>query len=250
MRNSLEPLRIMLLRYGWITSCFIWNIKKLHTWDCLNLEELQRAVVVSNLQGRQATRNRFTYACFLADLLKTTLMWQPFPKDSIWCTPSVQLAYLLKEHRANLFIPGHSSAHRFQCIRIREAADTVTLQDVMGVSVRIYLNPKAGHSTLKDVLFLNFPAARDIQQLRALLTGTPVCEMHDSSRSAIHRQGTLIDFGALDGQRDLADATRSPPPSHVDTPVLGERTDGADEDTWCIAERSGDVKTADGTHDQ
>jgi hypothetical protein len=90
----------------------------------------------------------------------------------------------------NLFIPGHSSDHRFQCICMHEEADTVTLQDVMGVSVRIYLHPKAGHSTSvnrKDVLFLNFPAASDIHQLRALLTCTPLCEIHGSSRSAIHR---------------------------------------------------------------
>jgi hypothetical protein len=136
---------------------------------------------------------------------------------------------------------------------IHEEADTVTLRDVMRVSVRIYLNPKAGHSTsatLKDVLFLNFPAVRDIHQLRGLLTGTPLCEILGSSRSAIHRQGTLIDFGALDGQRDLAEATRAPLPSHVDTPLLGERTDGTDGDTWCIFECSGDVKTADGTQDQ
>jgi hypothetical protein len=136
---------------------------------------------------------------------------------------------------------------------IHEEADTVTLRDVMRVSVRIYLNAKAGHSTsatLKDVLFLNFPAVRDIHQLRGLLTGTPLCEILGSSRSAIHRQGTLIDFGALDGQRDLAEATRVPLPSHVDTPLLGERTDGTDGDTWCIFECSGDVKTADGTQDQ
>jgi hypothetical protein len=79
----------------------------------------------------------------------------------------------------------------------------------------IYLHPRAGHSTsatIRDVLLLNFPVARDIRQLRALLTGTPLCEVHGSSHSAIHRQGTLIDFPALDGQIDLAEAARLLPP--------------------------------------
>jgi hypothetical protein len=46
------------------------------------------------------------------------------------------------------------------------------------------------------------------------------------------------------------EATRAPRPSHVDTPVLGEHTDGADGDTLCVVECSGDVKAADGTQDQ
>jgi hypothetical protein len=127
---------------GGLRELFYLEYKEaLHTWDCHNLEELQRAVALNNLQWRQTTRNRFTYACFLADILKIALMWQLFPKDSIWCTPSVQLAYLLKDHRANLFIPGHSSFHRFQCTSIHEEADTVTLQDVIGVSVRNLSSP-------------------------------------------------------------------------------------------------------------
>jgi hypothetical protein len=56
---------------GGLRELFYLELKEaIHTWDCHNLEEFQRAVAVSNLQWRQATRNRFTYACFLADLLK------------------------------------------------------------------------------------------------------------------------------------------------------------------------------------
>jgi hypothetical protein len=61
---------------GGLRELFSLEYKEsLHTWDCHNLEELQRAVVLSNLQWRQATQNRFTYACFLANMLKITLMW-------------------------------------------------------------------------------------------------------------------------------------------------------------------------------
>ena len=44
--------------------------------------------------------------------------------------------------------------------------------------------------------------------------------------------------------------TRAPPPSHVDTPVLWERTDWADEDIWRTSECSGDDNAADGTQDK
>jgi hypothetical protein len=85
----------------------------LHSWNCNDLEELQRAIALSNLQWRQATQNRFVYACFLAHMLQITLLWEPFP----W---------------ANLFLPGHIPPQRFLCTSIQEESDTAFLQDSSG----------------------------------------------------------------------------------------------------------------------
>jgi hypothetical protein len=107
-------------------------------------------------------------------------------------TPSERL-------RANLFLPWHIPSQRFLRTSIQEESDTAFLQDSSGVSVEIFVNPRTGHSTsatLRDVLLLNFPAVRDTHQLRALLSGTPLCEVHGSTRSGLHREGTLIDFAA------------------------------------------------------
>jgi hypothetical protein len=71
---------------------FLEYQEALNMWHCSDLTELQRAVARHNLTWHRASENRFTFACFLANMLKITLLWQPFPKDSIWCTPSTQLA--------------------------------------------------------------------------------------------------------------------------------------------------------------
>jgi len=100
----------------------------LSTWGCHDLAELQRAVASNKLTWRQATTNRYTYACFLANMLNITLVWEPFPKEAIWCTPSTQLAQLLIELRAHLIIPGQDPAQRFLCLDIQDEADTIQLQ--------------------------------------------------------------------------------------------------------------------------
>ena len=85
---------------------FMENKEALHSRNCNDLEELQRGIALSNLQWHQATQNRFVYACFLAHILQNTLVWEPFPQDSIWCTSSVQLAHLLKDFAPTSSSPG------------------------------------------------------------------------------------------------------------------------------------------------
>ena len=78
LRNRLESLGIMLLR----ELLFLEYKEALRTWDCHDLEELQRAVASNNLTWCQATTNRYTYACFIINMLNVTLIWEPFPRDS------------------------------------------------------------------------------------------------------------------------------------------------------------------------
>jgi len=78
------------------------------------------------------------------------------------------------------------------------------------------------------VLLLNFPAARDIHQLRALLSGTPLCEIHGSTRSALHREGILINFAALKVRQDLEEAAQTPSPLLFDLPMPGTSNDRQD----------------------
>jgi hypothetical protein len=169
----------------------------LSTWDCHDLAELQRAVASKTPTWRQATTNRFIYACFLANMLNITLIWEPFPKEAIWCTPSIQLAQLLIELRAHLTIPGQDPAQRFLCLGIQEEVDTVQLRSLSGLQLTLSLNSRAGRSTsvtLRDALTINFPAVRDIHQLRAVLIGSPLCEVHGTARTDHHRQGALFNL--------------------------------------------------------
>ena len=119
------------------------------------------------------------------------------------------------------------------------------LQDSSGVSVEIFLNPRTGHSTsatLRDVLLLNFPAVRDTYQLRALLSGTPLSEVHGSTRSGLHREGTLIDFAALEVRQDMEEVVQVvQTPFLTDPPMPGISTDRKDgcsrgEADWCGAD--------------
>jgi len=175
----------------------------LDTWDCHDLAELQRAVASNKLTWRQATTNRYTYACFLANMLTITLVWEPFPKEAIWCTPSTQLALLLIELRAHLIIPGQDPAQKFLCLDIQNEADTMQLQSLSGLKLTLSLNPRAGRSTsatLREALAITFPAVRDIHQLRAVLEGIPLCEVHGTARTDLHRQGTLYTLMTSDVQ--------------------------------------------------
>jgi len=158
---------------------FLEYQEALNMWHCSDLTELQRAVARHNLTWHRASENRFTFACFLANMLKITLLWQPFPKDSIWCTPSTQLARLLIEQQALLFIPGHSLDSRFRCTHVQEEDDTAIFCNSVGNLAKIPLNSRAGCSTaftLRDMIVINFPAVRDTFQHRAVLKDTPMCE--------------------------------------------------------------------------
>jgi hypothetical protein len=122
-------------------------------------------------------------------MLNITLIWEPFPKEAIWCTPSIQLAQLLIKLRAHLTIPGQDPAQRFLCLGIQEEADTVQLRSLSGLQLTLTLNSRAGRSTsvtLRDALTINFPAVRDINQLRAVLISTPLCEVHGTARTDHH----------------------------------------------------------------
>jgi hypothetical protein len=80
MRNSLESLGILLLRCGRASGIAPLEYNEaLSTWDCHDLAELQRVVASNKLTWRQATTNRNTYACFLANMLNITLVWEPPP---------------------------------------------------------------------------------------------------------------------------------------------------------------------------
>jgi hypothetical protein len=51
---------------------------------------------------------------------RLTLIWEPFPKGAIWCTPSTQLAQLLIELRGHFTIPGQDPAQRFLCLAYKK----------------------------------------------------------------------------------------------------------------------------------
>jgi hypothetical protein len=170
-------------------------------WHCSDLTEPQMAVSRHNLAWQRASENRFTFACFLANMLKITLLCQPFPKDSIWCTQSTQLARILIELQALLPIPGHSLDSRFRCTHVQEEDDTAIFCNSAGNLVKIPLNSRAGCSTeftLRDMIVINFPAVRDTSQLRAVLKDTPLCEVHGTTRTNGHQQGTHIAFTTFD----------------------------------------------------
>ncbi len=101
------------------------------------MAELQRAVASNKTTWRQATKNRYTYACFLANMLNITLVWEPFPKEAIRCTPRTQLAMLLIELRAHLIIPGQDPAQKFLCLDIQKEADTMQLQSLSGLKLML-----------------------------------------------------------------------------------------------------------------
>ena len=116
--------------------------------------------------------------------------------------------------RAHLTIPGHDPAQRFLCLRIQEETDAVQLQSPSGPQVTIPLSSRAGRSTsvtLRDVLAINFPAVRDVHQLRAVLTDTPLCEVHGTARTDHHRQGILLNLMASDERAPWKGASISPP---------------------------------------
>jgi hypothetical protein len=194
----------------------------LNTWECHDLAELQRAVASNKTTWRQATKNRFTYACFLANMLSITLVWEPFPKDAIWGTPSTQLAMLLIELRAHLIIPGQDPAHKFRCLDIQKEADTMQLQSLSGLKLMLSLNPRAGcptSATLREAIAITFPAIRDTHQLRAVLGGIPLCEVHGTARTDLHRQGTLFTLMTSEVQAPLK-GSKMPTPSPTGTQGL------------------------------
>ena len=73
------------------------------------------------------------------------------------------------------------------------------LQSLSGLklmlSTMLSLNPRAGRptsATLREAIAITFPAVRDIHQLRAVLGGIPLCEVHGTARTDLHRQGILL----------------------------------------------------------
>jgi hypothetical protein len=86
-----------------------------------------------------------------------------------------------------------------------------------------------------------FLRVRDTHQLWALLSGTPLCEVHGSTRSGLHREGTLIDFAALEVRQDMEEAVQTPSPLLTNPPMPGTSTDRKDgcsreEADWCGAD--------------
>jgi hypothetical protein len=78
-----SPLESCCFDMGGLRELLFLEYKEaLRTWDCHDLEELQRAVASNNLKWGQATTNRYTYACFIINMLNVTLIWEPFPRDS------------------------------------------------------------------------------------------------------------------------------------------------------------------------
>jgi hypothetical protein len=153
-------------------------------------------------------------------MLNITLIWEPFPKDAIWFTPSTQLAQLLIELRAHLTIPDQDPVQKFVCLGIQEEADTAQLQSLSRLQLTISLNSRAGRSTLvtlRDALVINFPAARDVHQLRAVLIGTPLCEVHGTARTDHHRQGTLFN-PMISDERAPPKGSNLPTPSRTGVP--------------------------------
>jgi hypothetical protein len=78
---------------------------------------------------------------------------------------------------------------------------------------RYPLTLRAGCSTaftLRDMIVINFPAVLDTSQLRAVLKDTPLCEVHGTTRTNGHRQGTHIAFTTLDAREAMKSASLEP----------------------------------------
>jgi hypothetical protein len=64
------------------------------------------------------------------------------------------------------------------------------------------------------MIVINFPAVRDTFQHRAVLKDTPLCEVHGTTRTNEHRQGTYIAFTTLD-VREVMKSTSLEPSSSM-----------------------------------
>ncbi len=93
------------------------------------------------------------------------------------------------------------------------------LQSLSGLKLMLSLNPRAGRptsATLREAIAITFPAVRDIHQLRAVLGGISLCEVHGTARTDLHRQGTLFPLMTSDVQAPLK-RSKMPTPSPTGT---------------------------------
>jgi hypothetical protein len=80
------------------------------------------------------------------------------------------------------------------------------LQSLSGLKLMLSLNPRAGRptsATLREAIAITFPAIRDTHQLRAVLGGIPLCEVHGTARTDLHLQGTLFTLMTSEVQAPL-----------------------------------------------
>jgi len=169
--------------------------------------------------------DRYTYACFLAHAQNHFDMGA-LPEGGHLVHPQYPIGPA--SHRTTR--PLHHSWPRpsseIFVSRMQEEADTVQLQSLSGLPLTLSLNSRAGRSTsvtLRDALAMNFPAVRDIHQLRAVLIGTPLCEVHGTARTDHHRQGTLFNIMISD-ERAPSKGPNLPTPSRTEVQGV-ENTD-------------------------
>ena len=90
---------------------FLEYQEALRRYHCCDLEELRAETALHTWDS--TTDNRFAHACHLSALLDFKVLWEPFASDSIWMTPTDQLAQLMVEHKVELSCPvvaGHPPA--------------------------------------------------------------------------------------------------------------------------------------------
>ena len=170
--------------------------ESLTSLQCSSLLEVQEALRVRDTPWHQTLHNQFSYACFLAQSLDIQVLWNPFCPDTLQMTDFCQLAQMFLDLGTLLALPDALPHARYKCAGLDASRGTSAWRDTeTGEVVTLYRVPVAGKLeclTLHEATALNFPAARDLPQLRALLSGTPLCEVHGTERGPEHLTGTLF----------------------------------------------------------
>ena len=216
--------------------------ESLTSLHCSSLSEVQTAIKHRQIPWQRTMENRFTFACFLSLQLEIQVEWDPFAPDTLRSASFTQLAQLLLQHGTELAIPGGPPEARYGCESVDELSGTSTWRDrITGQVVTLHRAPGAGHlehSSLRDIITLNFPAARDLAQLQALVSGTPLCETHGSSRTEHQLAG--VPFLAVTKAAETAEAASLSSQENTQLETLAIGTSSGPPATSCTVPSAND----------
>lgn len=158
----------------------------LNKYHCSNLRELQAEVKLHTWDS--TIDNRFAHACHVLGLLDIQIHWDPFAPDSIWMTPTEEIADLMVRYGVSLVVaqPTDGSLGRFVCSGRSHDPPGVLLTPAKvdrsddpkmdpqspcrnpDSSLLLHLSPPRGQPnapTIREALTRNWPEARTIEAL-------------------------------------------------------------------------------------
>ena len=186
-------------------------------YSCNNLTELQAELEAEEHTWNTTTFNTFAHACYMAVRSKVTVTWDPFGADLIRSTPATVLAEALSRHTGAIQLPGHGSREPFSCEHLDEASGILTYRSA-GCSLLVHPSSAAlepGRLTVHEIISLNFPAARTLNELKNVLAepsadpqvpdaGTSIPTRETSPERPLTPQSGLQIDGQWDSDVELA----------------------------------------------